>query len=50
MEKEERQNNPSKNQNQDVVKETEKAEENLAEEDKQKTDQEPKLEIKEPTP
>ena len=50
MEKEERQNNPSKNQNQDVVKETEKAEENLSEEDKQKTDQEPKEEIKEPTP
>ena len=50
MEKEERQNNPSKNQNQDVVKETEKADENLAEEDKQKTDQEPKEEIKEPTP
>ena len=50
MEKEERQNNPSKNQNQDVVKETEKAEENLDEEDKQKTDQQPKEEIKEPTP
>ena len=50
MEKEERQNNPSTNQNQDVVKETEKAEENLAEEDKQKTDQEPKEETKELTP
>merc|ERR1712065_71432 len=50
MEKEERQNNPSTNQNQDVVKETEKSEENLVEENKQKTDQEPKEEIKEPTP
>merc|ERR1712065_25828 len=50
MEKEERQNNPSTNQNQDVVKETEKAEENLAEEDKQETEQELKEEIKEPTP
>merc|ERR1712178_140167 len=50
MEKEERQNNPSKNQNQDVVKENDKPEENLAEENKQEADNEPKEEIKEPTP
>ena len=37
-------------QNQDTVTETEKPEENLAEEKKQETVQEPKEEIKEPTP
>ena len=42
MEKEENQNNISAEQNQDAVKETEKAEENLSEENKE--------EIKEPTP
>ena len=50
MEKEENQNSPSKDQNQDTVNETEKPEENLAEENKQETDQEPKEEIKKPTP
>jgi len=50
MEKEENQNSTSANQNQETVKETKKAEENLAEENKQETDQEPKEEIKEPTP
>ena len=42
MEKEENQNNTSAEQNQDAVKETEKPEENLSEENKE--------EIKEPTP
>ena len=50
MEKEENQNKPSTNQNQDKVKETEKLEENLAEENKQEADQKAKQEIKEPTP
>ncbi len=48
MEKEENQNSTSTDQNQDTV-ENEKSEENLAEENKQETDQEPKQEIKEPT-
>ena len=50
MEKEENQNSPSKSQNQDTVNETEKPEENLAEENKKDIEQEPKEEIKEPTP
>ena len=50
MEKEENQNIASADQNQDKIKETEKPEENLAEENKEKTDQEPTEEIKEPTP
>ena len=50
MEKEENQNITSEDQNQDTVTETEKPEENLSEENKQGVDQEPKKEIKEPTP
>ena len=50
MEKEENQNNPLEDQNQDKVKETEKPEENLAEENKIETNEAPKEEIKEPTP
>ena len=50
MEKEENQNNLSSDQNEDTVKETEKDEENLGEENKHHTEQEPKEEIKEPTP
>ena len=50
MEKEENQNKTSIDQNQDTVKETEKPDENLDIENKQKTDQEAKEEIKEPTP
>ena len=50
MEKEENHNSPATNQNQDTVKESEKSEESLAEEIKQDTHQEPKVEIKEPTP
>ena len=58
MEKEENKNNPSRDQNQDTARETEKPEENLAEENKQETKEEPtevikgetKEEIKEPTP
>jgi len=46
MEKEENQNNDSTKQNQDTVNETEKPEENLAEENEQET----KEEIKEQTP
>ena len=46
MEKEENQNSTSADQNQDTVNETEKPEENLVEENKQETDQEPKEEIK----
>ena len=46
MEKEEIQNNTSADQNEDTVKENEKPEENLAEENKQETQEE----IKEPTP
>ena len=45
MEKEENQNNPSANQNEGVAKETEKLEENLAKENKQEIEQEPKKEI-----
>ena len=50
MEKEENQNNTSVNQDQEKIKETEKSEESLVEENKQETDQEPKEETKEPTP
>ena len=50
MEKEENQKSPSKDQNQDTVKETEKPEEILAKKNSQETDQEPKEEVKEPTP
>ena len=50
MEKEENRNSSSADQNQDTVIETDKLEENLTEENKQDTDQEPKKEIKEPTP
>ena len=49
MEKEENQKNTFEDQEQDTVIETEKPEENLVEENKQETDQEPKEEIKEPT-
>ena len=47
MDKEENQNNTSIEQNQDTVKETEKLDENLVTENKQKADQEPKEEIEE---
>jgi len=50
MEKEENQNNTSIDQNQDTIKETEKPDENLDIENKQKTEQESKEEIKESTP
>ena len=50
MEKEENQNSTSVGQSQDTLKENEKSEETLAEENKQETGQEPKEEIKEPTP
>ena len=50
MEKEENQNSTSADQNQETLKETNKPEENLAEKNKQEKDQEPKEEIKEPTP
>ena len=50
MEKEENQNSTSADQSQDILKETEKPEENLAKENKQETNEEPKEEIKEPTP
>ena len=50
MEKEENQNSPSAEQIQDTTNETEKTEENLAEENKEETDQKPKEEIKELTP
>ena len=50
MEKEENNNNAAANQNQDQVKETDKLEENLSEENKQDTQQEPKEEIKVPPP
>ena len=50
MEKEKNQKNASNDQNQEIVKETDKPEENLAEENKQEADNEPKEEIKEPTP
>ena len=50
MEKEEIQNNTSADQNEDTVKENEKPEQNLAEENKQEIKQEAKEEVKEPTP
>ena len=50
MEKEENQNSTSADQNQDAVKENDKPQENLAEENKQEIEQEAKEEIKEPTP
>ena len=50
MEKEENQNSSSADQSQDTLKENEKSEETLAEENKQETDQESIEEIKEPTP
>ena len=50
MEKEENQNSSSADQNQDIVKETKKPEENLVEENGQETEQEATEEIKEPTP
>ena len=49
MEKEEIQNNTSADQNEDTVKEKEKPEENLAEENKQELEKEAKEEVKEPT-
>ena len=50
MEKEENQNSTSVDHNKGKVKETEKPDEKLVEENKQETDQELKEEIKEPTP
>ena len=50
MEKEEIQNNTSADQNEDTVKENEKPEENLAEENKHEIKQEAGEEVKEPTP
>ena len=50
MEKEENKNSSSAEQIQDTTNETEKTEENLAEENKEETDQKPKEEIKELTP
>ena len=50
MEKEENPTSTSSDKNQDIVKEAEKPEENLAEDNKLETDQETKEEIKEPTP
>ncbi len=50
MEKEENQSSPYSDQNQDNVKVTKKPEENLAKENNQVTNEEPKEEIKEPTP
>ena len=50
MEKEENQNSTFADQNQDIVKETEKSEENLDEEIKKETKQETKEEVKEPSP
>ena len=50
MEKEENQNSTFADQNQDIVKETEKSEENLDEEIKKETKQETKEEVKESTP
>ncbi len=49
MEKEKNLNSPTKDQNQDTLKETEKPEENLTEENKQVADQKPKEKVKEPT-
>ena len=50
MEKEENQNSTSSDQSQDALKENEKSQENLVEENKQEIDAEPKEEIKELTP
>ena len=50
MEKEEIQNNTSTDQNEDTIKENEKPEENLAEENKQEIEQKAKEEVKKPTP
>ena len=50
MEKEENQNSTFTDQTQDEAKEAGKPEENIAEENKQETDHEPKEEIKEPSP
>ena len=50
MEKEENQKSTSADQNQDTVIDTEKPEENLVEENKQETDEEPREEVKETTP
>ncbi len=50
MEKEENNNSAPTSLNQDKVKETDKPEDSLAEENKQNIQQEPKEEIKEPTP
>ena len=50
MEKEENQNSTFADQSQDTVNETEKPEESFTEENKQGADQEPKEEVKEPTP
>ena len=50
MEKEENKNSTPSDQNQEIAKETEKPEENFAEEKKQETEQDLKEEIKEPTP
>ena len=50
MEKEENKKSTFEDQNQDIAKETETAEENLVEENRKETDQETKEEIKEPTP
>ena len=50
MEKEEIQNSTSADQKEDTVKKNEKPEENLGEENKHHTEQDPKEEIKEPTP
>ena len=50
MEKEENQSTISADQNQDTVKEAEKPEESLVEENKQEVNQEAKEEIKKPTP
>jgi len=49
MEKEKNQNSTSADQSQDTLKENEKSQENLVEESKQETDQEPKEENKEET-
>ena len=50
MDKEENQNNSPDNQNQNKIEEAEKLDENLVTENKQEADQNPKEEIKEPTP
>ncbi len=50
MEKEEIKNNTSADQNEDTVKENEKPEENLVEENKQEIEQKTKEEVTEPTP